>query len=510
MVSLRRILKMLLAFLTGQGITVFTQLLIPPLFLHRFQNGIAVYGEWITLSAAVSYIGSLNFGVQTYAANQMTIHCNRGELEQCRTVQASALRLLQWTMLALLPIAGLLAVSPVAQWLHLQNLGNREATLVLELFLLQVYALMVFGLLANSFLAASRAHRGENWSNALRLSSTVALAALVWARAPFSAMAASQVAMTIVFTILVLMDLRHTAPELSPAPRFARNDVARQMIKPSWHFTMLSLSAFMSWQAPVLLMQRMLGPAAVAVFALTRTVFTMSRQALAVVSLSIAPEITRLVGRKDWPNLRRLYDLSERVVLLLVPMVSAGTLLASPWLLAVWLHRRSLYEPALCILMALTSAAMGIKEHKYQFQTASNQHTNLSRAMIAAYGIMLLLSAATIRYFGAAGFVATWLAAEIALTVAILKMNKRLFPEQYAVTAAPVRRLVAVLAVVFAGAAYPAFQARHEPLSTVLAVAILYAGVIAALGYWVFGVSEVTRVVVGRWRAKTMRASASA
>src|SRR5271167_1783803 len=99
MVSLRRILKMLLAFMTGQGVSIFTQLAIPPLFLHRFANGIAVYGEWITLTAAVSYLGSLNFGVQTYAVNQMTIHLNRGELEECRTVQASGLRLLQWMML---------------------------------------------------------------------------------------------------------------------------------------------------------------------------------------------------------------------------------------------------------------------------------------------------------------------------------------------------------------------------------------------------------------------------
>src|SRR5271165_5191820 len=105
MTSLRRILKLLLAFVTGQGVSIFTQLLIPPLFLLRFADGKAVYGEWIALSAAVSYLGSLNYGVQTYAANQMTILHNRGELEACRTMQASALRLLQWTMLAILPFA---------------------------------------------------------------------------------------------------------------------------------------------------------------------------------------------------------------------------------------------------------------------------------------------------------------------------------------------------------------------------------------------------------------------
>ena len=47
--SLRRILKMLAAFLTGQGVTVVTQLLVPPFFLHRYADGVAVYGEWVAL-----------------------------------------------------------------------------------------------------------------------------------------------------------------------------------------------------------------------------------------------------------------------------------------------------------------------------------------------------------------------------------------------------------------------------------------------------------------------------
>ncbi|WP_150133097.1 lipopolysaccharide biosynthesis protein [Acidisarcina polymorpha] len=500
---------MLIAFVTGQGVTVFSQLLIPPLFLHRSANGIVVYGEWITLSAAVSYFGSLNFGVQTYAANQMSIHRNRGELEECKRVQASALRLLQWMMLALLPIAGLIALLPVARWLHLRTIGGREAKLVLELFVAQIFALMVFSLFANSFMAVNRAHRGTNWNNGLRLASAAVLAVLIWRRASFASMAASQVSMTVLFGLLLMLDLHRTAPELVPSPRYASNEVMRGMLKPSWHFTVLSLTGFLTWQAPILLMQRVLGPAAVAVFALTRTVFTMSRQALAVASYSIGPEITSLVGRKDWKQLRRLYDLSERIVLLLVPTVSVATLLASPWLLAVWLHRRSLYEPGLCMLMALTSAAMGIKEHKYQFQSSSNQHADLSKVLFLAYGAVLLVSAITMRYFGVLGFMIAWLVAETAQTIAIVRMNKKMFPADYGITAKPILRLTGVLSIVFAGAVYPAFQAPQESLPIILIVAVLYTLATALLCYWVFGVSEVTQLVLGRWRHKSVAASAS-
>jgi O-antigen/teichoic acid export membrane protein len=506
--SLRRILKLLLAFVTAQGVTILTQLLVPPLFLHRFTDGLAVYGEWITLSAAVSYLGSINYGIQTYAVNQMTIHRNRGELEECSVVQASALRLFQWIVLALLPVAAIMVFLPVARWLHLRHVTDRGGGTVMALLLLQLLALMIFSLLGNSFMAVSRAHRGANWTNALRLISTAVLGILVWERASFAALAGSQVAVTLGFIVLVLFDLKREAPELVPELHLARRSVIRGMLKPSWHFTVLSLSSFLTWQAPILLMQRLLGPAAVAVFALTRTVFTMSRQALAVASLSIGPEITSLVGRKSWAQLRRLYDLSERVVLFLVPTVSVATLLASPWLLAVWLHKRSLYEPGLCILMALTSAAMGIKEHKYQFQSASNQHTDLSHVLIVSYSAVLLLSIFTMRYFGVVGFMWVWLAAEIAQIVVIFRMNKVLFPSDYSVTAGPLWKLILVLTIVFAGATYPARLSAGESLAKVVAVAAIYTAATAILSYWAFGLSHVMQMLRGRWERRLAGESA--
>ena len=312
-------------------------------------------------------------------------------------------------------------------------------------------------------------------------------------------MAASQVAATILCVALVVVDLRWTAPEVAPSLGLARNDVAWRMVGPSWHFSVLSLSGFLTWQAPVLLMQRILGPVAVTVFALTRTVFTMSRQLLAVASQSIAPEITSLVGRKDWKGLHRLYDLSERVVLLLVPTVSVATLLASPWLMAIWLRQRGLYEPGLCFLMALTSAAMGIKEHKYQFQASSNQHEALSRVMLVAYTSVLAISAVTMRYFGVNGFMWAWLAAEVAQTIAILRMNRKLFPIGDEVTSGPVWRLLVVTTVVFAGSAYPAFHAAQRSLPVVMAVAVVYSVATALVCYKVFGVSEVAEILLRRW-----------
>ena len=91
--SLRRLLQILLTGFVGQGLSVLSQLLVPPFFFKFYGSGVEVYGEWTALSAAISYLGTLNYGVQTYASNQMTILYGGGDVQGAKAIQASAFRL---------------------------------------------------------------------------------------------------------------------------------------------------------------------------------------------------------------------------------------------------------------------------------------------------------------------------------------------------------------------------------------------------------------------------------
>ena len=67
-------------------------------------------------------------------------------------------------------------------------------------------------------------------------------------------------------------------------------------------------------------------------------------------------------------------------------------MLFTPFLLASWLHRESLYDPLVSFLFGITIAIQSVKEHKYQFQFSTNQVRELSYVTPIAYGAMLLLS----------------------------------------------------------------------------------------------------------------------
>ncbi len=90
--SLGRISKLFAAQNATQVVSLLTQLLLPPIFLHSY--GVGLYGEWLALSAAIGYLSTVNYGIQTYTNMQMTIHYNRGEVDECVHLQSGGLFIL--------------------------------------------------------------------------------------------------------------------------------------------------------------------------------------------------------------------------------------------------------------------------------------------------------------------------------------------------------------------------------------------------------------------------------
>ncbi|HMF54400.1 MAG TPA: hypothetical protein VK593_08630, partial [Edaphobacter sp.] len=105
MAVFQRILKNLGAMFTGRLLTIIQQIIIPPIFIHRYST--ASFGEWGVLSGAVAALGMLNFGVQTYMNQDLAVRYNRGDIDGHQRRQSTALRLLSGIILA----AAILALS---------------------------------------------------------------------------------------------------------------------------------------------------------------------------------------------------------------------------------------------------------------------------------------------------------------------------------------------------------------------------------------------------------------
>lgn len=496
--SLKRLFQLLVTALLGQGLSILSQLLIPPLFLHSYLQGSEVYGEWIALSASVSYLGTLNIGVQTYVSNEMTILYAAGRKTEAQGVQASAFRLLLCLFLLIATFALIFFAFPPAVWLRMHHVTRMQSAVALYLLTLQIGANMFFSLLTNSYMALGLLHRGNYISSAQRFVAIVAVAIAVHFQASLPKLALFQLLAYLLFMIVALIDLRRLEPDLVPDLRKGSWKQIKSLLAPSGHFGLISVAGFLTWQGPVLLIQRILGANSVTIFALVRVIFQMSRQLLGLASSIFAQDITLMVGRGDRRQLYRLYDLSERFVLFLIPIISVTFLLLCPFLLTVWLHNRSLYDPRLCILMAVISAVLGLKEHKVQFQFASNKHERLSIFSVSGYVVMLAAAVPLMWGFGLMGFLYAWLGWEILQTAGTIALNKKLFGEDQPLDLTLLYRFVAVTLASFAGAAVLAYRVAAWQLKESIVAALAVALVVAAVGYFVFRLEEIRQILVKR------------
>lgn len=504
--SLARIGKLFAAQNVTQLVTVLTQLLLPPLFLRSY--GVRLYGEWLALSAAITYLGTFNYGLQTYANMQMTIHYSRGEIQQTREVQSAGLRIIL-AVVAIFAI-GLLVIFllPVNSWLRL-TIPQREAQWTLYILGCQIVAGMIFGFFSGSYMVIGVPHRGTNLGNVNQVVILFLQVAFVFRRSPFPFIAGAQLAVTLLSTLFLIFDFSRLAPDIRPSLRYWKPGSLRETLKPSAQYALLFSSNVLVYQVPMLLMQRILGPLTVVVFSVTRTVYSMCRRILYLLTNSIGPDITISYGKRDWGRLHKLYEFSERIVLVVTVPLTLGCMLATPLLLQVWLHKRTLYDPAVALLLGLTVSILGIKEHKYQFQFSSNQVQSISYAAVIAYGSQLVVAIPIMMKFGLNGYLGLWLGSEILQLFYLLHLNGVLFGKQARLDRTPVYQLFLLLTAGSLLILWPLYHVRNYPLVTQAALAVAISGISFAASYRLFRADEVRlflwQKIGGRFRLMPAR-----
>jgi O-antigen/teichoic acid export membrane protein len=504
--SLGRISKLFAAQNASQLVSLLAQWLMPPIFLHNY--GVTLYGEWLALSATISYLSTINYGIQTYTNMQMTIHYNRGELEECVQLQSGGLFILLVVFLSLAVLLSAIFLIPLDSWLHLQ-MPLRQAQIILYLLSLQIIVSMVFGFLSGNYMVIGSAHRGANFNSLNLLITTVVSALLALLRSPLIWIAAAGLGVTVLMTCYLYIDFSRLAPALRPTLHHWRKTPLRNILRPSGHYALLFSSNILGYQLPVIVIQRVLGPLAVVTFSVTRTIYSMSRRLPYLVTNSIGPEVTITYGERNWKKLYRLYELSERLVLLLIPPISFGAMLFTPLILLLWLHRSSLFDPRVCLLFGLTIAIQSVKEHKYQFQFSTNQVRELSYMTPIAYGAMLLLSIPAMIWLGLTGLLIVWAATELVQLLYLLQLNRKLFGREARLNYRLIGVLMLFLVVGGLASIWPVFHIASMSLLRQVLLASTVTCVAFAVSYWIFGVDEVRTLLWQRFRPSRIVMDAS-
>jgi len=486
---IKRILKMLGALGTSTGLTLVTQLLLPPAFLHYY--GVSMYGEWIVLSGTLSYLATLNFGITTYASNQLTMLRKREEIEEYRTLQGSTLALLIGMVVIGLAVTSSVFFLPLPRLLHLSAIAPRDVTLTAFFLGLQMLVNILGGYYNSLFMVVEQTHRGLSWGIARSFGATVVCFGLTMFRVNFRFLALGQFIAVVVITLLSIYDLKQKLGNLPLGLQGASWKVATRTLKPSGMFAMIFAQQVLTYQVPVNILQWFLGPSVVVLFNTSRTVLSSARQLLSSITNAIAPEITFSFAKRDMKKMLYIFHQSERIVFAGIPIANLGAFLFAPIYVRVWLHRPELFDLRTYGLMALISAAISMRDHKQFFQFSTNTHRRLSMIVFFANLIMIGLSVPLIRAFGLYGFLCVWLASEITQMGLIYRENRKLFDNHASITLLPVIKLAAVMAVSLPVCMVVLHFALPQSLATVGAVAVFGMTMLMVESYFVFELRDV-------------------
>jgi O-antigen/teichoic acid export membrane protein len=480
---------MLGALFTGMGLILLTQLLLPPAFLHFY--GVNRYGEWLVLSGTLSYLSSLNFGVTTYASNELTILHKRGEMAKYRELQGSTLVLSLVMVGCGTMLSALVFVIPIAKLLHLSTMTQSEVALTSFFLGLQTMVAIIAGYYNSLFMVIEEAHRGLTWANVRYFGATVTAVGLAAFRVPFSTIAIGQFLAVLLIMLFTVYDLKRRMKDLPLGLQGANWKTAKSTLAPSGMFGMIYAQQFLIFQAPLIMLQWIVGPSVVVVFSTSRTILSTARQLLAKVTNAIAPEITLSYAHQNMKRLLNIFHYSEKVVFAGIPVGNLGAFLFAPVLLQIWLHRPTLFDTYTYGLMALISGAMSMRDHKQFFQFSTNMHKRLSIIVFFGNLLMITLSIPLTLKLGLNGFLYMWLLSELAQMVFIYFENKKLFNDDPSISMIPVLKLVAVMAISLPICAAMLTFARHRSLTVVAVVAV--AGIVGLTieSYLVFGLKDV-------------------
>lgn len=510
MSGIRGIARNLSALFTGHVISALQSLLLIPFFIHAY--GTSGYGEWTVLSAAVAYLGTLDFGVTQYVNQDLTLRYQRGDMKSFHVQQSTAMRLLLGIVF-FAAIFGLVAFHlPLQRWLHLSGttgipgIAPDVVQRTLYLLGLQALATILLGFINGNFMIVGKAHIGGHWGNAKNLLLLIVIIVCVSMHTSFATIALVQVISVVICLIGALLHLRAIAPQIFPTLRYWDASSLGLMLSQSIYFAAIYFNNFLLYQVPFLILQRSVGPVVVALFSIMRQIFSSTRLLLVAPTQALGPEVTTLFGRQDWPGLLRLYDYSERLIFSLIPIANIGALYLSPLVLTLWLRRPQLFVPHAYMLLAAISIVISAKEHKSQFQFSTNLHTQLARLMTGSYLVMDLVWLIAIPRFGLMGLLWTWLIVELFQLFYIVRLNVGLFAAYQPLELRYVRRLV-TLSVVSLIITLPLLdRAAHWPLLTQAALALLSGLALLAVAFPLYHLLPVLKKARARIQNRSVRA----
>jgi O-antigen/teichoic acid export membrane protein len=406
----RRIIAGMGANTFGMAITVGTQLLSLPLFLHYWDT--STYGIWLMLSAIPAYLAMSDVGMVTAAGNKMTMAMGKGDLIEANRMFQSAQKFMTL-------VCGSIAlfVVPVILFAPLPLLQTMDQRIALSALCVGVLVALFGGLADAIFKSTQRYAAGTMFGNCVRLSEWLGGMLGLVLIGSFAAVALGSLLVRVLGTCVSVWLAQRGRHGIAWGLRAADSAEVRAMLKPALSFMVFPLANALSFQGITLLVGVLFGPISVALFNTYRTIGRIAVQTTAIFSHALWPEFSRLCGANAGLVIRQLYYRSSVLGAVQAFILSGILYFIAPFLLHIWTHNSIAFVPNLMRLMLVYASVAGIWHVPRVLLMATNQHASLANWALITSVLSIGLAWALSGAFQLNGVVIAMLLSELLIAI---------------------------------------------------------------------------------------------
>lgn len=348
-----------------------------PIFLAAL--GVEEYGRWLVMTSLPSLLTLANLGFGSVAANDMSMAIAADKQESAREVFSTSLALI-----LLIGIVGVILVligTPFVPWERIVGVAasrHMELLRAAVLLAISVFASFPCEVYGGRLRSGRQAHVAIALASVRPWLELLAIVVVLQFSARFDYLSCAILAAAILNLILFQSVSWRAMPSITFSFACVRPRQFRRLFKKGIAFQALALgNAFLN-QGNLLVVQSVLGPAAVALFGTARTLVGVVNQAMGMINQITWPEFSHLLGQKDLVRAARLHRIGLLINLsmALCGMVALGTMGQSIY--GWWTGRAIALPQHLLLLFLLPVPFTAISACSHAVLAACNQHEGLA------------------------------------------------------------------------------------------------------------------------------------
>ena len=292
------ILKNAAANIFSKFSNTFIRLLQVPLLIHFL--GVADLGRWTVLYTIPSWLAFTNLGFGSAGANQISMFIANGDLNNARKVFSTTLAVI--FLISILGSIISILIAPFIHWeilLKSSELRHREFYLTVIWMCINIFTAFFYEAFGGIFRAAHKTHIGVLLASTLPWINLAAIYISLHFSLRFDYIALSLLFSNILFLIMYVTLSLKTMPELSFSIKFVQPSQFKYLFRKGFAFQTFPIGNALVIQGNILIIQIILGPAAVALYSTAKTLVNTIKQAMDIISQATWAELSHLIGAND-------------------------------------------------------------------------------------------------------------------------------------------------------------------------------------------------------------------